>query len=100
VTRTGSGGGWGHTCKPDPEQVRRDVARGLLTIAQARDLYGVVLTGRPPRIDVAATQRLGSDALARNEWIDRGESQTTPGPKTFWELAELPTPWPVINRSR
>ena len=93
VTAAGRGG-WVHPYKRDPEQVRRDVACGLLTIAQARDLYGVVLTGWPPRVDVAATQRLRANPPARNEWIDRGVPQATPGPNTFWELAEPPTPWP------
>jgi N-methylhydantoinase B len=94
VMRTGGGGGWGHPYQRDAEQVRRDVACGLLTVAQARDLYGVALTGWPPSVDWAATQRLRADAPARNAWIDRGVPQATPGPNTFWELAEPPTPWP------
>jgi hypothetical protein len=78
-----------------PKQVRRDVACGLLTVAQARDLYGVVLTGWPPRVDWAATQRLRADALVRHDWIDRGVPQATPGPNTYWELEEPPVPWLV-----
>ena len=66
----------------------------LLTVAQARDLYGVVLTGWPPRVDWAATQRLRADALARHDWIDRGVPQATPGPNTYWELEEPSVPWP------
>jgi N-methylhydantoinase B len=97
VMRTG-GGGWGHPYKRDPEQVRRDVACGLLTIAQARDLYGVALTGRPPRVDWAATQRLRADPPARNNWIDRGVPQASPGPNTYRELEEPPVPWPVSGR--
>src|SRR5438270_1671281 len=98
VMRTGGGGGWGHPYKRDSEQVRRDVACGLLTVAQARDLYGVVLTGRPLRIDRAATQRLRADAPARNNWIDRGVPQTSPAPNTYRELEVPPVPWPVSGR--
>jgi N-methylhydantoinase B len=75
LTTTG-GGGWGDPLERDPEFVRWDVIRGLVSDESARDDYGVVLE---PGIDrpvvVAATRDLRAE-LARErgtpEMFDRG----------------------------
>jgi N-methylhydantoinase B len=97
VMRTGGGGGWGNPYERDPERVRREVECGLLTAAQAREWYGVVLVGWPPQVDEAATAALRARAPLVRDWIDRGEPVAAPGPNTFWELAEPPEPWLVIT---
>ena len=106
VMRTGGGGGWGNPYERVPEEVRHDVECGLLTSAQARELYGVVvrrppragLRGRPPYVDAIATRALRGKAPARNEWIDRGEIQAAPPPNAYWELSAPPLPWLVTGR--
>jgi len=99
VMRTG--GGWGDPYERDPEAVRRAVVCALLTEAQARELYGVVLSGSPARVDVAATSVLRAKASRRSGWIDRGETQATPPPGasrpgTLW-VVDPPVPWLVIG---
>jgi N-methylhydantoinase B len=68
---TWGGGGWGDPCKRDPELVRADVERGLVTADGARR-YGVVLT-RDGRVDAAATEKL------------RGEIQRSRGEKKLFD---------------
>lgn len=99
VMRTGGGGGWGSPYERDAELVRRDVAVGLLTVDQARDWYGVVVTGAPPRIDEAATARLRSSAPRDQDWIDRGEPVPAPVPGEFRPLPGPPEPWLSICSS-
>ena len=53
---TWGGGGWGDPFKREPELVRADVERGLVTAEGARR-YGVVLAGNGS-VDTAATDRL------------------------------------------
>jgi N-methylhydantoinase B len=100
VMRTGGGGGWGDPYERDPEAVRRDVVCGLLTEAQARELYGVVL--RDGGVDTAATRALRAKAPRRSDTqrvpVDRGEIQATPPPGTSWELRTPPVPWLVIGQ--
>jgi N-methylhydantoinase B len=55
--RTPGGGGYGDPRERDPELVRRDVARGYLTVEDAERDYGVVLAGQPPAVDGPATER-------------------------------------------
>ncbi|HZS92243.1 MAG TPA: hydantoinase B/oxoprolinase family protein [Chloroflexota bacterium] len=98
VMRTGGGGGWGNPYERDPERVCREVECRLLTEAEARDLYGVVVEGRPPRVDAEATRALRARAPLRDGWIDRGGPQRTPGPREYWDLPEPPVPWLVITR--
>ena len=38
---TGSGGGFGEPKRRDPDLVRRDVEKGLITTERAGDIYGV-----------------------------------------------------------
>ena len=55
----GGGGGYGNPFEREPERVRRDVIMGYVTIAAARDQYGVALHD-DNSIDVAATGALRS----------------------------------------
>ena len=55
--RTTGGGGWGDPLDRDPALVAADVRDGKVSVAAARDDYGVVLTGDPaePEADGPAT---------------------------------------------
>jgi N-methylhydantoinase B len=53
------GGGFGDPRAREPERVREDVLDGLITVAQARGDYGVVID-EDGRIDRAATERVRS----------------------------------------
>jgi N-methylhydantoinase B len=57
IVRTGGGGGWGDPLERDPEKVRADVLEDLVSVAAARDQYGVVLDGKRA-VDSAATRAL------------------------------------------
>jgi N-methylhydantoinase B len=57
------GGGYGDPLDRDPERVRVDVRRGLCTLNEARQLYGVVLTERVA-VDAAATAALRREVRA------------------------------------
>jgi N-methylhydantoinase B len=59
---TWGGGGWGDPFMRDPELVRVDVARRLVTVEGARR-YGVVL-GDDGAVDAAATEALRSELVA------------------------------------
>jgi N-methylhydantoinase B len=63
--RTPGGGGYGDPLARDPERVRRDVARGYITVEDAARDYGVVVAGEPPAVDAAATERLRRERRAR-----------------------------------
>ncbi len=58
-----AGGGYGDALKRDPGRVRDDVADGLLSVAAAREDYGVVLSSAGV-IDLRATARLRTRLLA------------------------------------
>ena len=58
VFRTAGGGGCGDPLDRDPALVRRDVARGFLTVEQAGAAYGVILSGASLEIDPQATREL------------------------------------------
>jgi N-methylhydantoinase B len=74
---TAGGGGWGDPLERDPERVRLDVVRRLVSHAQAASDYGVVLeeTPRGWEVDTAATLRR-RDEIRRErpplKTIDRG----------------------------
>src|SRR5439155_16347753 len=62
---TTGGGGWGDPLERDPEFVRWDVIRGVVSRAAARDDYGVVLgEGDDPPVDMEATERLRAESAA------------------------------------
>lgn len=51
------GAGYGDPLERDPDLVAADVLQERLTRDYAEAVYGVVLTGNPPRVDLAATQQ-------------------------------------------
>lgn len=55
---TPGGGGFGDPLARDPELVARDVRRGYYTVADAADLFGVVLDAKTLEVNVADTQAL------------------------------------------
>ena len=96
--RTGGGGGWGDPFERDADLVRRDVAAGLLTAEQARERYGVVVTGSPVSVDQATTAELRATATRFDDWIDRGQPVPAPVPGEFRALPAAPEPWLVIGQ--
>jgi N-methylhydantoinase B len=71
--RTTGGGGWGDPLDRDPAAVACDVRDGKVSMAGARDDYGVVLTGAEP--DLAATAELRARLRADRgpaPFFDRG----------------------------
>ena len=61
------GGGTGSPFEREPARVLDDVLDGKVSVAAARDLYGVVVSADPPGVDDAATRAL----RARNGGIHR-----------------------------
>jgi N-methylhydantoinase B len=57
VLRSGGGGGFGSPLKRPPDRVQHDVRQGYVSIAAARDYYGVVLDPQTLWIDEAATEQ-------------------------------------------
>ena len=55
--RTPGGGGWGEPFERDPEAVLEDIRLGRYTREQGERLFGVVVAGEPPALDLAATAR-------------------------------------------
>jgi len=72
--QTPGGGGWGSPFARPPEAVHADVVRGLVSLATARDAYGVVIIEQG--IDHAATEQLRAGTPAGSE---RGE------PRDRWD---------------
>ena len=76
--RTTGGGGWGDPLRRVPESVLRDVRWGKVSMAAARDDYGVVLTGSGDElaVDASATAALRADLAAARPadqpFFDRG----------------------------
>jgi N-methylhydantoinase B len=50
------GGGYGAPAERDPGLVLRDVVAGIVSRERAREVYGVVIEGEPPRVDEDATR--------------------------------------------
>jgi N-methylhydantoinase B len=60
------GGGWGDPLNREAARVLRDVRNGLVSLASARDDYGVVLDPATWTVDISATEaRRAELALAR-----------------------------------
>jgi len=77
IVRTGGGGGWGDPLDRDPERVSEDVAEGLVSVAAARQLYGVVL-----RRDGAIDQRATNELRERLRSARAASSKRSVPPKT------------------
>jgi N-methylhydantoinase B len=60
---TPGGGGWGNPHGRDPDKVLHDVKLGLVSVAQAKALYGVVI-GTDGEIDMQATNDLRNGVAA------------------------------------
>jgi N-methylhydantoinase B len=79
---TPGGGGWGDPLKRDPEAVRLDVQRALVSPESARDEYGVVLVDsdnprHPLAVDAEATADRRQELAANRaplKLIERGEA--------------------------
>jgi N-methylhydantoinase B len=56
-TRNSGGGGWGDPLDRDPERVRQDVRNGFVSVARARQVYGVVVDAAGLKVDLAATRQ-------------------------------------------
>jgi len=59
IVRTGGGGGWGDPLERNPVLVCQDVAEGLISLAAARNLYGVLIRNNLT-LDGTGTNRLRS----------------------------------------
>jgi N-methylhydantoinase B len=62
---TGSGGGYGDPMRRDPALVQADVRNELVTVEQAREVYGVVVDPENLAVDEAATHALRVDLPQR-----------------------------------
>lgn len=58
VNHSGGGGGWGDPFERDPEAVLSDVVNEYVSLAAARDVYGVVIDAATMAVDVPATEAL------------------------------------------
>ena len=68
ISYTAGGGGYGSPIKRDPEQVRRDVKEGWITIDRAAEVYGVVLK-ECGSIDAEATRTRRTDIEAASQSV-------------------------------
>ena len=57
ILRSGGGGGFGSPLERPPESVQHDVREGYVSMAAARDYYGVALDPQTLAIDHAATEQ-------------------------------------------
>jgi len=69
---TCGGGGWGDPLARDPERVRQDVARGIVTARAAREDYGVVLDPATLEIDKTESDEERRRRSRELPLIDRG----------------------------
>lgn len=58
VNLTGGGGGWGNPLERASERVAADVKQGFVSVAKAKEDYGVVVDGQTFEVDVVATSTL------------------------------------------
>jgi N-methylhydantoinase B len=58
MARTAGGGGWGDPLERDPARVLEDVLEGYVSLASARDDYGVVVDPQAQTVDAPATRAL------------------------------------------
>lgn len=74
VSVTGGGGGYGSPLDRDPELVAHDASEGWVSVARARDIYGVVLTdaGNGLRLVDAEATRRQREALRRRQGAAAG----------------------------
>jgi N-methylhydantoinase B len=75
--RLAGGGGHGDALARDPGAVLADVVAEKLSVAKARDVYGVVIAGTPPCIDRDATARMRAAPVNGGD-TPRGTPRTVP----------------------
>jgi N-methylhydantoinase B len=93
--RSGGGGGFGSPLERPAELVADDVRQGYVSLAAARDYYGVVLHPETFAVDAKATE--AERAALAPVHKKRVESQKTPVRRlTARELAEKPPEHPVM----
>jgi len=63
---TAVGGGYGNPSERDPNLVRQDVRYEVLSIAQAEDIYGVVIDAVSLAVDEAATLELRARKIRKD----------------------------------
>ncbi|MGQ9602191.1 MAG: hydantoinase B/oxoprolinase family protein [Candidatus Bipolaricaulia bacterium] len=56
--QTGGGGGYGSPLERDPQLVLEDVRNGYVSLAKAKEDYGVVIAGNELKVDLKATEAL------------------------------------------
>ena len=61
------GGGYGNSLERDPEEVKRDVMLGYVSIQKARRDYGVVIDPENHTIDLAETQKLRASRISETD---------------------------------
>ena len=61
--RTAGGAGWGDPLERDPRLIEGDVRKGLVTIDQAREIYGVSINPKTLDVDLDATRSLKASKL-------------------------------------
>ncbi|TAK50720.1 MAG: hydantoinase B/oxoprolinase family protein [Gammaproteobacteria bacterium] len=71
--RNPGGGGWGDPLRRDPARVSEDLRNGFVSVARAREVYGVIVTADGYTIDAAATAR-------QREALPISQCSLTPGP--------------------
>lgn len=102
--QTPSGGGWGDPRERDAQAVLTDVANGLVSVAKARDDYGVVVrkTSGTFVVDEVATEAARSEMQSSDAPYDLGTSREAY--ERVWtsaasdELAKLAQGIPVNRR--
>jgi N-methylhydantoinase B len=78
VYHTAGGGGWGDPLQRDPAAVLNDVIQGYVSVAAARDEYGVLLSADGRAVDAAATAGL-------RERLREGGDRDPSGEATIWQ---------------
>jgi N-methylhydantoinase B len=59
--RMSSGGGYGDPLEREPGRVLNDVEAGIVSREEAQEIYGVVIDGAAPALDIDATRKLRAD---------------------------------------
>ena len=65
ITKCSGGGGWGNPLDRDIQRVQADVIDGLVSMARARDVYGVVLNTESYEVKMEETKKLRSEFKAK-----------------------------------
>jgi N-methylhydantoinase B len=71
VSESCGGGGFGDPLERDPERVRYDVREEFVSLAKAREVYGVVIDTAPElyAVDRLATEKLRAELKKNREAV-------------------------------